>query len=62
LKSKNERVRSNEVFVIKGHLVKVVRVERGLECDDREDEGREHGGRVQQLQLLLALAAEKSID
>jgi hypothetical protein len=55
-------VRSNEVFVIKGHLVKVVRVERGLECDDREDEGREHGGRVQQLQLLLALAAEKSID
>ena len=42
--------------------MEVVRVEGSLECDDDEHEGREHGGRVKQLQLLLPLAAEQSVD
>ncbi len=42
------------------HLV--VRIERCLEGEDGDEEGREHGGRVQQLQLLLPLAAEQSVD
>ncbi len=43
------------------YLVEVVRVERGLEGDNGEDEGREHGGHVQELQLLLTLTAEQTI-
>jgi hypothetical protein len=44
------------------NLVKVVRVEGSLEADDDEDEGREHGGRVQKLQLLLPLAPEQPVN
>jgi hypothetical protein len=44
------------------HPVKIVGVECGFEGDDDEEEGREHGGRVQQLQLLLALLPEQSVD
>ena len=42
--------------------MKVVRVEGGLERDDDKDKGREHGGRVKQLQLLLSLTAEQAIN
>ena len=52
----------NFLQVTKSNLVEVVRVEGSLECDDDEHEGREHGGRVKQLQLLLPLAAEQSVD
>ena len=52
----------NLVTLISADLVKVMRVEGGLEADDDEDEGREHGGRVKQLQLLLSLTAEQAIN
>ena len=40
----------------------VVRVESRFEGEDGDEESREHGDGVQQLQLLLALAAEQSVD
>jgi hypothetical protein len=53
------QVKFQEIF-LKRDLV--VRVECRLEREDREDEGGEHGGRVQDLQLLLLLAPEQSVD
>ena len=41
--------------------MKVVRVEGCLESNDGQDQGREHGRHVQQLQLLLPLTTEQTV-
>jgi hypothetical protein len=45
-----------------GRGAEVVAVEDHLEADHGQEEGGDHHGRVDQLQLLLALVAEHAVE
>ena len=54
--------RMQAVQVGNGFLGQVVGIKDGLEANDGEEEGRQHDTHVDQLQLLLPLVSEHSVN